>query len=78
MGDRGQTGTVPRKRQTPPTTSVGGVREIVRSNYSDVLSFLALTAWSDVEFDGLTFIEALVAFARDIGIVDEYIVTTLT
>ena len=58
-----------------PRRSISPLGELDDSN---VLRFLALPAGSDVELDALTFVEALVALALDVGEVDEHIVALLT
>ncbi len=68
----------PGKRRTPPTQKAGGVYQSVRSDRADVLSFLAFTARSDVEFDELTLFERLVTVARDVGEVNENVVATIS
>ena len=47
-------------------------------DHSDVLGFLALSAWCDVEFDNLTLVEGLVSITGDVRVVDKHIVTRLT
>ena len=44
---------------------------------SNVLRFLALPPWGDVELDALALVEALVALADDVGEVDEHVVSLL-
>ena len=56
---------------------VGGVPRIGRSDGSDVLGFVALSALTDVELDLLTFVEGLVALSRDVGVVDEHVLASL-
>ena len=46
----------------------------VISDHADVLRFLALPTRCDVELDALTFVEALVAVALDVGEVHENVV----
>src|SRR5918995_7162365 len=45
-----------------------------RSDRADVLCFLALPAWPDVELDALTLLEGAVARRLDRRVVDEHIV----
>lgn len=48
------------------------------SDHPNVLSFVTLLAPADLELDGLTFVEALVAIALDSGEVNEDVITLLT
>src|ERR1700753_155492 len=59
----------------PPRDDRGRLRERAgESDHADVLCFLALSTRSDVELDALTFVEALVALALDVGEVHENVV----
>ena len=58
-----------------PSCDLASLGELDDSN---VLRFLALSSGSDVEFDALTLVEALVALADDVGEVDEHVVALLT
>ena len=47
------------------------------SDGSDVLGLVALATLTDVEFDVLALVEGLVAVSRDVGVVDENVLSTL-
>jgi len=47
------------------------------SDRADVEGFRALAAGADLELDGLTLVEAAVAIARDVGVVDEHVLASL-
>ena len=47
------------------------------SDSADVEGFRALLAGADVELDVLAFIEAAVAIARDVGVMDEHVLASL-
>jgi hypothetical protein len=79
------------KMGSPSTTTIGpktpsaadpigpaALLELRRSDGSDVLGFVALAAWTNVEFDLLALIERLVALACDIGVVDEHVLPAVT
>jgi hypothetical protein len=44
---------------------------------SNVLSFVAFTTLTNIEFDLLALVERLIALAGDIGVMDEYVVPAL-
>ena len=44
---------------------------------ADVESFRALLAGANLELDVLAFVEAAVAIARDVGVVDEHVLASL-
>ena len=46
------------------------------SNRADVEGFRALAAGTDLELDGLTLVEAAVAIALDVGVVDEHVLVS--
>ena len=47
------------------------------SDSADVEGFRALLAGADVELDVLAFVQAAVAIARDVGVVDEHVLASL-
>ena len=47
------------------------------SNRADVEGFRALAAGADFKLDGLTFVQAAVAIALDVGVVDEHVLVSL-
>jgi len=53
-------------------------RRGVQSDDPNVLGLIALLTLGDVELDGLSFVEGLVALGLDVGEVNEHIVATLT
>ena len=61
------------REKTP--TEVGPVAG--GSDCADVEGFRALAAGTDLELDGLTLVEAAVAIARDVGVVDEHVLASL-
>ena len=55
--------------------SGSGVERV--SDLADVEGFWALAARADLELDGLTLVEAAVAIALDVGVVDEHVLIPL-
>ena len=69
-----------RQRRERPRVAAAPTRfaEPVRSDASDVLGFIALTALPDVEFDRLTRVEGPVDLSNDVGVVNEHIGASVT
>ena len=60
-----------------PRGPVTGARHWGGSDSANVEGFRALPAGADLELDVLAFVEAAVAIARDVGVVDEHVFASL-
>jgi hypothetical protein len=67
--------TSSRKRREPPRW-LGGSPSSLGSHGADVLCFLALAAWADLELDGLALSQRRSA-GLEVGDVDEHVVATV-
>ena len=60
-----------------PMNQRRGARHWGGLDRADVEGFRALFAGADLELDVLAFVEAAVAIARDVGVVDEHVLASL-
>jgi hypothetical protein len=70
--------TFSQNKRRPPAAASGLPHRWARSDEPYVLRFLALAAGSDVELDGLAFLQAPIAVALDVGVMHEDVLAPIT